>query len=124
VSHFHCLWTEIIARQLRPSVVCPLGHLNLTLRVCVGALFCHSLPQNRKTPKLIQVVQGYHGGNDVEGWVEATRALVGFGATGITALPSVEMKEIFDAAGESSNRALSLDCQLSSCLCRLISRTA
>ena len=42
------------------------------------------LPQNKKTPKKIQVVQGYHGKNDVDGWLEASRALVGFGATGIT----------------------------------------
>ena len=58
-----------------------------------------ALPQYKKTPKLIQVVQGYHGGNDVEGWIEASRALVGFGATGITAPATIPGKEIFDAAG-------------------------
>ena len=40
-----------------------------------------------------------HGGNDVEGWLEASRALVGFGATGITAPASIPGKKIFDAAG-------------------------
>ena len=47
-----------------------------------NSLVFQALPQNKKTPKKIQVVQGYHGGNDVQGWLEGARSLVGFGATG------------------------------------------
>jgi hypothetical protein len=64
-----------------------------------NSMIFQALPQNKRPPKLIQVVQGFHMGNNVESWLEGARALVGFGATGLTAAASAPGKEIFDAAG-------------------------
>ena len=89
-----------VASNLAPKVATVDGAVRplVTEHEHNSAIFA-ALPQYKKSPKKIQVVQGYHGGNDVDGWVEATRALVGFGATGITAPASIPGKKIFDAAG-------------------------
>ena len=63
-----------------------------------------TLPQNKKTPKKIVVCQGYHGASDVEGWLDASRALVGFGATAMTGTASVALKQIFEVAGVGAAR--------------------
>eukprot|EP01043_Picozoa_sp_COSAG02_P041179 COSAG02_NODE_3394_length_6814_cov_8.672971_2_plen_1115_part_00 len=90
----------VAASHLRPKVAAVDGTIRpvVTEHEHNSAIF-KALPQYNNTPKLIQVVQGYHGANDVEGWVQATRALVGFGATGITAPASIPGKLIFDASG-------------------------
>jgi hypothetical protein len=69
-----------------------------------NSLIWSTLPKNKKTPKKIVVCQGYHGANDVEGWLDASRALVGFGATAMTGTASVALKQIFDAAGVGAAR--------------------
>jgi hypothetical protein len=86
-----------VASHLGPQITTAVRPL-ITEHEHNRAIF-RALPQNKKTPRKIQVVQGYHGGNDVEGWLAASRALVGFGATGITAPASIPARQIFDAAG-------------------------
>ena len=63
-----------------------------------------ALPTVPKPPKKIIVVQGYHGENDVQGWRDAAKALVGFGTTGMGGTASVSLRAILDEAGITATR--------------------
>ena len=58
-----------------------------------------ALPTIPKAPRKILVKQGYHGGNDMGDWHDAARALVGMGASTLSAPPSVAVSQIFKATG-------------------------
>jgi hypothetical protein len=58
-----------------------------------------ALPQIPRAPRKILIKQGFHGGNDMGDWQDAARALVGMGASAISAPPSAAVAQIFNAAG-------------------------
>eukprot|EP01052_Picozoa_sp_SAG31_P006275 SAG31_NODE_286_length_18467_cov_41.317056_13_plen_1204_part_00 len=58
-----------------------------------------AMPKIPKPPRKILVKQGYHGGNDMGDWTDAATALVGMGASALSAPPSTSVRKIFDLAG-------------------------
>lgn len=58
-----------------------------------------SLPKIPKAPKKILIKQGYHGGPDMGDWHDAATALVGMGASALSAPPSAAVSQIFKATG-------------------------
>jgi hypothetical protein len=58
-----------------------------------------ALPKIAKAPKKIIIKQGYHGGNDMGGWIDAATALVGMGASALSAPPSAGVSQIFKTTG-------------------------
>lgn len=57
------------------------------------------LPKIKRAPQKILIKQGYHGGNDMGDWQDAARALVGMGASALSAPPSAAVSQIFQATG-------------------------
>jgi|EP01043_Picozoa_sp_COSAG02_P016138 hypothetical protein len=58
-----------------------------------------ALPKIPRAPQKILIKQGFHGGNDIGDWHDAAHALVGMGASAISAPPSAAVSKIFQAAG-------------------------
>jgi hypothetical protein len=51
-------------------------------------------------PKLLQIVQGYHGQDDIDGWAEASTAIKALGANGLRTYPSRGLHELLQVQGD------------------------
>jgi len=58
-----------------------------------------ALPKIPRAPKKILIKQGFHGGNDMGDWKNAAAALVGMGASALSAPPSASVSQIFKSCG-------------------------